>query len=242
MGVSSPAAPKANGAATALNVITSPREAFETLRAFPMWGWAFLIAVILTAIGQYLTLPATIHAVSASWPAQVAANPALAGMTPEQQQNALNTSVAVLRWSWLFSFVYVLIGTLIATVIMLIFKAAGRGDAGFKQLWCAAMNIAIVASGAYSIVAGLVAMVRGAASYNSTSDAYRAIPSLAWLVPHAGIKAVAFLAAFNIVGIWAAVLTAMAMIYVARTSKANGIACGVVVLALTGAFLALGAR
>ena len=242
MGVSTPAAPKANGATTALNVITAPREAFETLRVAPMWGWAFLIALVLTMIGQYLATPATIHAVQATWPQTIAQNPALAGMTPEQQQHALNNAISFIKWTWLFSFITVLIAPLVATIIMLIFKAAGRGDAGFKQLWCAAVNISIVSVGVYSVLAGLISIVRGAATYNSTADLYRATPSLAWLMPGAGLKTVAFLAAFNVTGIWAAVLVATAMIYLAKTSKAVATACAIVMLFASGALLAAFAR
>lgn len=242
MGVSTPAVPRANGATTTLNVITAPREAFETLRAAPTWGWALLITFVLAAVGQYLATPATIHAVQAGWPAQVASNPGLAGMSPEQQQRALNTAAGFLKWSWIFSIFYVFIGTLIATIIMMIYKAIGRGDAGFKQLWCAAMNIAVVSVGIYSLLSGLIAVVRGAASYNSTADAYRAVPSLAWLVPHAGIKMTAFLAAFNVTGIWSAVLIAMAMMYVAKTSKATSTICALTVLVISGLLISLGAR
>lgn len=242
MGVSTPAAPKANGATTALNVITAPREAFETLRVAPTWGWAYVIAFVLSAIGQYLVTPATIHAVTASWPATVAANPSLAGMTPEQQQNALNISVAAIKWGWTFSIVTILIGVFVTTIVMLIFKAIGKGDASFKQLWAAATNIAIVSFGVYSLLAGVIALVRGAASYNSTADAYRAVPSLAWLVPTAGLKTAAFLAAFNITGIWSAILVAMALIYIAKMSKPMAATCGVFVLIVSGALLAAFAR
>jgi hypothetical protein len=142
----------------------------------------------------------------------------------------------------MFTPITVLIGSLVATIVMLIFKAIGRGDGGFKQLWCAAMNIAVVSVGVYSILAGLIALVRGAATYNSTADAYRALPSLAWLVPHATVKTAAFLAAFNVIGLWSAVLVAIAMMYVAKTSKANGAICAIVLLCVSGGFLALAAR
>ena len=241
MGATAPVA-KANGLSTALNVIVAPVEAFQTLRIAPTWGWAFVVACVLATIGQYLATPATIHEFQATWPAQVVSSPALAGLTPEQQQSALNRAVAVIKWAWIFSFIYALSGALIAAIVMLIFKAIGRGDAGFKQLWCAAMNIAIVSFGVYSILNGLVAMVRGAASYNSTADLYRAVPSLAWLMPHAGVKTAAFLAAFNVTGIWAVVLVALAMTYVAKTSKGTGAACGVAVLVVFGGLLAAFAR
>jgi hypothetical protein len=104
------------------------------------------------------------------------------------------------------------------------------------------MNVAVVSAGVSALLNGLIATVRGAASYNSTSDAYKAMPSLAWLVPHAGLKISAFLAAFSVVGIWSAVLLAMAMMYVARTSKVNATICALLVLVIGGGFLAWGAR
>lgn len=242
MGVSAPVSSKANGLTTVVNVITSPREAFEALRIAPTWGWAFVIALLLAAIGQYFATPATAHAVQATFSQQIASNPQLAGMTPEQQQRALNISLSVVRFAWLFTPVTVLIAALLSAIVMLIFKAAGRGDASFKQLWCASMNVCVVSVGVYTLLAGLIAIVRGAATYNSTQDAYKAVPGLTWLVPHAGVKAIAFLSAFNVVGLWAAVLTALAMVYVAKTSKLNGAICAVVTLCLTGAFLAWSAR
>ncbi len=242
MSVSAPAASNANGLSTVLNVITAPREAFETLRPSPMWGWAFLVATVLTAIGQYLAMPATVHAMQASWPAQVASNPQLAGAPPSAQQNALNISIAIVRWSWVWSPIIVLVGALVAAIVMVIFKALGRGDAGFKQLWCAAMNVAVVSAGVSSLIMGLIAVVRGAASYETTRDAYKAIPSLAWLVPQAGLKLSAFLAGINVVSVWATVLIAMAMIYVARTSRGAAAACGLVMLAIGAGFLSLSAR
>jgi hypothetical protein len=241
MAVSAPVPRRANGLVTVADVITAPRDAFQTLRLSPMWGWAFIIAAVLTAIGQYLGTPATIHAIQASWPAQVAASPQLAGASAQAQQNALNISTSVIRIAWLFAPVIVLIGAFIASIIMLIFRSMG-GDAGYKQLWCAAMNIAVVSAGIGSLLNGLIAVVRGPASYSSTADAYRAIPSLAWLAPHAGVKLSAFLAGFGVVNIWAAVLTAMAMVYVARTSKATAAICAFVILCCLSAFLAWGAR
>jgi hypothetical protein len=242
MSVSAPVASKANGLTTVINVITSPKEAFQMLRIAPTWGWAFLIAVILAAVGQYLATPATLHAVQTSFPQQIASNPTLAGMSPEKQQSALQVSLAAVRFVWLFTPMTIFVGTLVLSVIMLIFKAVGRGDAAFKQLWCAAMNISVVSVGVYGILSGLIATVRGAASYNTTMDAYKAIPGLVWLVPHAGAKAAAFLSAFNVVGLWAAVLLALAMVYTARTSKVNGTICALLVLCLTGGFLAWSAH
>jgi Yip1 domain len=242
MGVSAPVSSKANGLTTVVNVLTSPREAFETLRIAPTWGWAFVIAFALAAIGQYFATPATMHAVQATFSQQAASNPQLAGMTPEQQQRALNISLSFVRFAWLFTPVSILIVALVTSIVMLVFKAIGRGDATFKQLWCASMNVCVVSVGVYGLLAGLIALVRGAATYNSTQDAFKSVPGLTWLAPHAGLKATAFLSAFNVAGLWAALLIALAMVYVAKTSKLNGAICAVVSLCLTGAFLAWTAR
>jgi hypothetical protein len=242
MGVSAPAAQKANGLSTVFNVLTAPGEAFETLRISPMWGWAFLVTVALAMIGQYLATPAAIHAVQASWPAQVAANPRIGAMTAEQQQTALNMALTGVKFAWLFMPVFVLVGALIQSAIMLIFSAAGKGSASFKLLWCASMNTLVVGMGVYALVAGLIAIVRGAASYTSATAAMKAIPGLAWLAPHASIKLIAFLSVFNVVSIWGAVLVYIAMQAVARTSKINAAACAVTVIALSGAYFAVTAR
>jgi hypothetical protein len=242
MGVSAPAAPKANGLSTVANVFTAPREAFETLRISPMWGWAFLVTIVLAVIGQYLATPAAIHAVQASWPAQAAANPRIAAMTPAQQQAALGFATAAVKFAWLFMPVIVLVGALIQSVIMLVFSAAGKGSASFKQLWCASINVLVVGMGTYSLVAGLIAVVRGPAAYTSAQAAMKALPGLAWFAPAASIKLVAFLSVFNVISIWGAVLMYIAMQAVARTSKANAFACAATILVLSGAYFALTAR
>lgn len=242
MGVSAPVAAKANGLSTVLNVITAPREAFATLRMSPTWGWAFLVALVLTTLGQYLATPATLHAIQASWPAQVAASPKMSSMTPDAQQRALNMVLSFARLGWLFTPITLLVGAFLQAVIMLVFRAAGKGDAGFKQIWCAAMNVSVVGFGMYGLLSGLIALVRGPASYNSVMDAVRAMPSLAWLVPSSSAKATAFLAAFNVISIWGAVLLAMAMIYVAKVSKANAISCAATVTVLAGLYFFFTAR
>jgi hypothetical protein len=242
LSVSSTAVAKANGLSTVLDVLTAPAKAFEMLRAVPMWGWAYAAAAILAMAGQFLGGPAVIHALQASWPAQIAANPKLAAMTPAQQQQALQFAVMSVRFVWVLMPVFVLIMAALETLIMLVFKAAGRGDASFKHLWAASMNTLVVGCGIYSIVTGLIAMIRGPLPYTTTMDAVKSVPSLAWFAPAAGAKVLAFLAAFNVVSIWGAVLLALAMIHVARVSRANAIACAVVTTVLAGAYFSFGAR
>ncbi|MFN2448504.1 MAG: YIP1 family protein [Candidatus Baltobacteraceae bacterium] len=233
---------KANGLSTILDVITEPATAFERLRSVPMWGWAYLVTAILSMIGQYLAGPAVAHAIQAGWPAQIAANPKLAAMTPEAQQRGLQVALTAIKFAWLAAPAIVLLAALLETVIMLAFKAAGRSQASFKQLWAAAMNTLVVGYGIYSMVNGIIVMVRGPQSFSSTIETIRAVPSAAWLAGAAPVKVVAFLAAFNVISIWGAVLLAIAMIHVARVSRVNAAACAVLTTALAGLYFAWGAR
>lgn len=242
MSLSKPAVAQANGLNTVLNVIAAPREAFESIRTAPTWGWAFIITAVLSAIGQYLAIPATIHAVQTAWPAQIAANPQVAALTPAQQQHALDVTIAIMHWMWLVAPFAVLVVAAAETLIMLVFKAAGRGEATFKQLWCTAMNSLVVGIGVYNLLNGLIAVVRGPASYNSSADAFRAMPGLAWLASTGSVKLVAFLGAFNVVSIWGAVLLAAGMVAVAKVSKINAAFCVLTITALAGLFLSAGAR
>ena len=89
------------GLQTVLDVIVAPAAAFERLRVAPTWGWAFAIAIVCYTVTSYLITPALIHSIQASWPAMIASNPRLGQLTPEQQQNALGTTVAVMHYAWL---------------------------------------------------------------------------------------------------------------------------------------------
>ncbi len=46
-------APRPNGLKTALDTIVAPKDAFESLRSAPTWGWAFLLALVLYAGANY---------------------------------------------------------------------------------------------------------------------------------------------------------------------------------------------
>jgi Yip1 domain len=236
------AAGKNAGLATVADTVLSPTDAFRRLSVAPTWGWAYLATVVACAIGTYLSSAATAHAVSAGWSAQVAANPQLAAMTPQQQQRALSMANTFVHYVWLITPISVLVAAALQTLILLVFKAIGKSAATFKQLWCLSMNTLLVGLGLYTLLAGIIAVVRGAAAYNSNMDVVRAVPSLAWLVPHASIKLVAFLAAFNVIAIWGAVLVAIGMIAVARVSKANAYAAAFTITLLAGCFYGLTAK
>ncbi|MBC5815625.1 MAG: hypothetical protein GIW97_03700 [Candidatus Eremiobacteraeota bacterium] len=205
-----------NGLSTALNVIVAPREAFETLRVAPMWAWALIIALVTSLIGTYLAGPAQMHAVHAAMVAQMAADPNL----DEAQRNArIAMGDKFGSFSWAFIPLIIFLVVALQSLIMLIFNAIGSGSATFKHFWATSMNIMIPGFGLYSLVVGILALVRGVNAYNSTSDIYLSVPSLAWIAPHAGVKTVAFLYYFNPFFLWAAVLIAMAMQIVARVPK-----------------------
>jgi hypothetical protein len=207
---------RANGLTTALNMIVAPGEAFEALRNAPTWGWALIVSLVIFLIGNFLAAPAQMHAVHASMVAQLASN---SNLTDAQRSAQLAMVDKFGTMGWLFAPVILFIVVALQSLIMLIFNAVGGGSATFKHLWASAMNITIPGLALYSLVVGILAMVRGTNSFNSTSDLYLTMPSLAWLAPHASVKTIAFLVYFNPFFIWAAVLIAMAMLIVARIPK-----------------------
>lgn len=241
MGVDSPLAPKANGLSTVVNVIAAPREAFETLRIAPTWGWAFVIATVLSAIGTYLAAPATIHAFEAEFHQQAAVNPQMAQMSPAQVAHLMAFTENIMRLGWLFAPVTVIFSVLIQAVVMLIFKALGRGDADFTRLWASAMNVAVV-TGLYYVVNGVVLQLRGPQSFVSPVDTLRAIPSLSWLVPHAGPKAIAFLSAINPFTLWVAILLGLAMVVVARVPRLHAALVALISLLIPALRVTAGAK
>ncbi|MDQ2871792.1 MAG: YIP1 family protein [Candidatus Eremiobacteraeota bacterium] len=232
---------KPNGLSTVIDVIAAPKTAFETLREAPMWGWAFVITAILSIIGTYLALPVTLHVFEIMFRHQMATSPNASQLTPEQIQKSMRFSEALVRNGFLFAPVGVLIGVLVQTVIMLIFKAIGRGTAGFKQLWCSAMNAAVVV-GLYYVVYGVILMLRGPDSFSSTTESLLAMPSLGWLMPHGPVKLVTFLATFNPFYIWSSVLIGVAMSVVARVSRPIAILTAVLSIVVPAIFAAGFAR
>lgn len=207
---------RANGLTTALNVIVAPGEAFEALRNGPTWGWALIVALVVFLIGNFLAGPAQMHAVHASMATALAANP---NVSDAQRSAQLAMADKFGSMGWLFAPIVLFLVVALQSLIMLVFNAIGNGKATFKHLWASSMNIAIPGLALYSLVVGILALVRGINSYNSTSDLYLTVPSLAWLVPHASVKTIAFLVYFNPFFLWAAVLIAMAMLVVARIPK-----------------------
>jgi hypothetical protein len=242
MGVDRAGAPKANGLKTALDTIISPKEAFEQLRVAPTWGWALLLTIVLYAVASYLLTPAIVHGMQADWPRQIAENPRLAALSPSEQQNALKFSLAIIRWAWIVAPIVAPLAMLVHTIVMYVFKAIGKGDAPFRALWSTAANIALPVLGVNALVTAIIAMVRGADSFNSPAEVQTALPSLGLLVPATAVKLHAFLAAFNPFTLWGCGLTIGAMIVVAAVPRVWAWTTGIVWLLISAGLVALSAR
>jgi hypothetical protein len=240
MDSTTPARP--NGLKTALDTIVAPKDAFERLRTTPTWGWAFLLALILYAAAAFLMEPAVMHATQTDWPNTVAANPRLAQLTAQEQQHYLDFILKIIAFNWLFAIVILPIVVFMQTIVMLVFKAIGRGSASFGSLWAASSNITLVSLGLGAIVTALLVALRGSDSFERALDVQTAMPSLALLAPGAPLKLHAFLAAFTPFSLWGCFLIATAMLVTARVPRAIAWTTGIVMLLVGGSFFALGAR
>ncbi|MBV9737019.1 MAG: hypothetical protein JO177_02515 [Candidatus Eremiobacteraeota bacterium] len=221
-----------NGLTVALKTIAAPHTAFEALSVTPTWGWAFLISVVLGALGTLLSVPAALHSVAASLAHQMAINPTRPLMSDVQRHQIVASTLIAVRFGWALVPLVLLITAFVQTVILLIFNAVGRGRGNFKTLWASVMNIAIPGFGFYLLLGGIIAIIRGPGAYNSALDSFLAMPSLAWFAPHAATATVAFLSTFNPFSIWAFALTALAMVTVARTTWVNAYLASALILVL----------
>ncbi len=237
------AADQSSGLMTALQIVAAPRAALERLRIAPTWGWAFLIAAILGALGTLLSVPAALHSISASMAREMAVNPSYAQLSVTQRHQIVAATLFAVRYGWALVPFVLLLSVLLQTVILLIFNAIGRGKSNFRTLWASLMNIAIPGFGLYLLAGGIIAVIRGPNAYNSALDSFLAMPSLAWLATHSGSATIAFLSAFNPFSIWAFALTVATMIVVARTSVPLAYASSAVILVI-GALVSMwgGAR
>ena len=242
MAVEAPEKVRANGLKTALDIIVSPKEAFESLRVAPTWGWAILIVFVLYAVASWLTTPALLHATQADWPHTVATNPKLAQLSPDEQARYLTFSLKIVGWVWLFSPLLAIIASVIQTIVMLIFKALGKGSATFATIWASAVNIQIPTLAINALVTAVIVMLRGADSFNTPGEIQTALPSLGMLADPAQIKLHAFLSAINPFTLWGLGLTVGAMAIAARMSRGWSWATGVVWLLIAASLITVAAR
>jgi len=235
-------APTSSGLATVLNTIIAPKEAFESIRTAPTWGWAFIIAELLVLIGSIIVLPAIQHAFDFSWAAHISTNPRLSQMSADQLARAKSFAEAIVNIAPVFALLSVPIIMFVYTIIMLLFNALGRGSASFEKLWAATANIFIPGAGLGSIVLGIIVLVRGAATLNAPNAIQSLMPSLAMLAPAAPVKLQAFLSKIDPFTIWTAVLIVLAMLITANVPKLHAWLTGLVILLFPALLAAAFAR
>jgi hypothetical protein len=246
LSISEPAVARRSGLATAVDIIVSPSTAFANLRDVPTWGWAFLIATVLGIIGSVISGPAIGHALATSLPAQLAADPGIAKLPPEQQQTMINNMVTYstifARFSFVFIPIAILLGALIQGVIMLVANAAGHGDGSFKKYFALSVNVSVVGVGLSSLVIAVIVLVRGVNSFETPTAIQAAIPSLALLAPGVHGPLAGFLGSMNIFALWSIALLALGMTGVGRIPRVAAWITAIVMLLLTASFAAYGAR
>lgn len=234
------------GLSNVVDIIVSPGSAFARLRVVPTWGWAFLVAALLAVAGSLLSGPATLHALQTSLPAQLAADPGVQKLPPEQQQamikNALKFTKIFAQIGWLFVPVAILFAGLFQGLIMTIANAVARGEGSFKKYFALSITVSIVGFGLYSLVVGIIALIRGADAFDSPIAVQAAVPSLALLAPGAHGALAGVLSALNVFYLWALTLLALGMTQVGRIRPPVAWAAAIFMLLCTAAFSAYGAR
>lgn len=224
---------KSNGLKVALDTIIAPKEAFESIRIAPTWGWALLIVLVLTLATSYLVTPAVVHGIQTDWPNTVAKNPALSGLSADEQQSRLSLSIKIASFVWMFTPLFILFGLVIGALIMLIFNALGHGDGSFGKYWAAQCNIALTNS-VGGIVLTAIVFARGADSFTTAASVQEALPNLGMLAPGAG-KLHAFLATFTPFSLWAAALVIVALTVIGRVPRIQAWLAGILAFILPGA-------
>jgi hypothetical protein len=223
-----------SGLLTAIDVIIAPQAAFERIALAPTWVWAFLIATVVAIAYSFATLPAVIHAIDTAVPLMLAHNPQIASLPPAQQQKQiamiLGIQHTISKFGWIVQPISILFGALVQTLIMLVVNAAAKGKANFSRLWALAMNVAVVGYGVSYLVGMTVILVRGPDAYDTVLSLANAIPGLGMLAPPDAHVLGAFLAAFSLPNIWAAVLFVMGMRTIARVSLAPAITAAAIMI------------
>lgn len=234
--------PKANGFKTVVDTIVAPKEAFESIRVAPTWGWALLISIVLVATGSYLITPALVHAYPGTFAQQLATDPRLSGMPQDQQQAVLALTLKGLSFAWIFGIIVVPISALVAAAIMLIFDKIGHGQGSFGRYWAAACNVSIPVFALGSVIGAVIILLRGADSFSTEQAVQQAVPSLAMLAPGAGVKLTAFLAAITPFALWGVGLNVVAMRTIGRVGAVPTWLAAIAILLIPALFAAAGAK
>lgn len=234
---------KVNGLTTVVNTIVSPKEAFETLRLAPTWGWAFVVTLVLYLIGYWLMLPTAHHVGVAMIQHMLATNSHMAALSDAQKQSMLQSaghpSAARDLINVVFGIVGIFLAALFNTLLMLLAKVIGKGDGTFKTLWCGSMNILVPSYAIAQIVLAIIVMLRGPDTFNSFLDLMRALPGLGTLTPGLTGFAAGFFAVISVFTIWGLILNAFMVHIVGRTSAAVAWTFAIVITILQSAALGL---
>jgi hypothetical protein len=236
MGQPAPAAAKSSGLSILWDVVVAPKAAFAALREQPHWLTAFVVTAVLGALGAALAIPANQHMVISTLAQMAQTNPQIAQLTPDQRQNIVNMQVSIQHYLWLAYPIFLLIGTLVTAVIMLVFNAISQGDGNFKRFFALAVNVALIYWGIAYFLVGLISYLRGPDAFNSARDMYNILPSLSWFVPGAPVKATVLLAAVGPFSLWSLILIAFGMQETARIKPAAAW-IGAIVIVFGGALI-----
>jgi hypothetical protein len=234
-----------SGLANVVDIVVAPNAAFDRLRVVPIWGWAFLVTVVLGIAGVLVATPASLHAIDTAMPAQLAANPNIAKLPPDQQQKQIAATVGFVKiatqFTWVLLPIVVLLIGVVQALILTFANAIGGGDGSFKKYFALSITTAVVGTGLGSVVIGIIVLVRGVNSFETLSSVQQSLPSLALLAP--GVKGFVggFLGAMNVFYLWAAALLALGTIRIGRVKPAAAWIAAIVILLITGCFAGFGA-
>ncbi len=246
MNSSDPAVPARSGLLNVADIIIAPNAAFDRLREVPTWFWAFVVASLLAIAGSLLSQPAVQHALEVSMPAQLAADPNMAKLPPEQQQKqiamVMGMSRVMTQIGWIIVPFSILVTGLIQALVLTVANAIGKGDGDFKKFFALSITVSVVGTGLYYIVYALVILVRGPSAFESITALQAAVPGVGLLVPGAHGWLAGFLGAFNVFFLWATALLALGAIRVGHVSRGAAWSASILLLACYALFVAFGAR
>ena len=246
MSTSTPSVDRRGGLLNVADIVIAPNAAFDRLRIVPAWLWAFIVATLLAVVGSLLAQPALLHAFETSMPAQLAADPNMAKLPADQQQKQIamimGFSRTMFQLGWLIVPFAILIASLLQALALTVVNAIGKGQGSFAKFFALAVTVSVVGTGLYYLVFGLVAVLRGASSFETMSAMQSLVPGFALLVPGAHGATAGFLGAFNVFYLWATALLALGTVRIARISPGLAWGAPIVLLLLTACFSAFGQR
>lgn len=232
-------APKVNGLKTVLDIIIAPKDAFESLRMNPVWGWALLVTLVLMIVGYFLEQPASQHATYGSMQHALATGALYASLSDEQKQRILARVAHPPAYQAVLSVGGIVIGLFVATLLNAVILLAGstmaRGTGDFRHLFAGSMNVAVPSLGLFYLVLGIICRALGADHFATVADINRAVPSLALLAPGATGRLGIFLGGIQIFSIWGCGLNILMMRILAGVR--NALAWLVPLIILIGAAL-----